>query len=106
MSDTPRRMFSFPSQVEIAGIAAALIPFICNVTTKTTRTVNGRIVEETSTDYVAIVLGLVAVGMAAYIAVTLLPGTEPGDRTKRLAAIAAIGVIGAYQVLVRGFGIV
>jgi len=106
MSETPRSMFSFPSQVEIAGIAAALIPFICNITTTSTRTVNGRVVEETSTDYVAIVLGLIAVGIAAYIAVSLLPGTDSEDRPKRLAVIAAIAVIGAYQLLARGLGMV
>jgi hypothetical protein len=96
----------FPSRLEIAGVAAALLPFICSFSTKSTHTVNGRVVEETSTDYVAILAGLVAIGIAATILVTIFPETAANDRLKRLGVIVLIAAVGAYQLLARGAGII
>jgi hypothetical protein len=96
----------FPSQLEIAGIAAALLPFVCKVSQTSTKTVNGRVVEHTSTDYVAILAGLVAIGIAATILVTVFPNTDEDDRLKRIGAIAVIGILGAYQLLARGVGVI
>lgn len=94
----------FPSRLEIVGLAAALLPFICKVSTTSTKTVNGRVVEKTSTDYVAILAGLVAIGIAVTILTTIFPNTAPHDRWKRIAVIVVIGVVGAYQLLGRGLG--
>lgn len=96
----------FPSQLEIGGIVAALLPFICTFSTSSTRTVNGRVVEETSTDYVAIVAGLIAIGIGISIFTTLFPRTDEYDRMKRLALIVGIIAVGAFQLLVRGIGVV
>jgi uncharacterized membrane protein len=96
----------FPSQLEIAGIVAALLPFVCKFSQTSKTTVNGRVVEDTSTDYVAILAGLVAIGIAVTILVTLFPNTAENDRLKRLGAVAAIAILGAYQLLVRGAGII
>jgi hypothetical protein len=96
----------FPSQLEIAGIVAALLPFVCKVSQSSTRTVNGRVVEHTSTDYVAILAGLVAIGIAAAILMTIFPSTAENDRLKRIGAIVVIGVLGAYQLLARGVGVI
>jgi len=95
----------FPSRLELAGIAAALLPFICKVSTSSTKTVNGKIVEHTATDYAAILLGLAALGIAVAILVTIFPHTAQEDRLKRIGVIVVIAAIGAYQLLVRGAGI-
>ncbi len=96
----------FPSQLEIAGIVTALLPFICTFSQTSTKTTNGRVVEQTSTDYVAILAGLAAIGIAATILITVFPHTAENDRLKRIGAMAVIGVLGAYQMLVRGAGII
>ena len=105
-NDDSTGMVKFPSQVEIAGIVVALLPFICTYTNESTRTVNGVVVEHSKTDYAAIVLGAIAIVLGLYIAVTLLNRTDEFDRTKRYAAIAAIVVIGVAQIVWRGFGMV
>jgi hypothetical protein len=96
----------FPSQVEIIGIVAALLPFVCKISQSSTKTVNGKVVEHTSTDYVAILAGAAAIGIAVFILVTLFPNTAANDRLKRLGAVLVIAAIGAYQLLVRGLGII
>ncbi len=106
IQNAPRSGIRFPSTVEIAGLAAALVPFVCKFTSSSKKTVNGRVVEQSSTDFVAIVLGLVAIGIGLYIATTLLPQTDSSDRMKRLAVIAVILVVGAYQLAGRGLGLV
>jgi hypothetical protein len=88
--------------LEIAGIVAAVLPFICNFSTSSKTTVNGKVVEETSINYVAILAGLVAIGIAATILVTLFPKTADNDRLKRIGALVVIGAIGVYQLVVRG----
>jgi hypothetical protein len=96
----------FPSRLEIAGIAAALLPFICKASQTSTKTVNGRVVEHTSTDYAAILAGVVAIGIAVALLVTIFPNIASHDRLKHLGVVVVIGAIGAYQLLVRGLGIV
>ena len=80
----------FPSQLEIAGIVAALLPFVCKFSETSTETANGRVVEQTSTDYVAILAGLVAIGIAATILVTVFPNTAENDRLRLYSGIAEI----------------
>jgi multidrug transporter EmrE-like cation transporter len=60
-------------------------------------------VKHTSTDYVAILAGL---GIAATILVTIFPHTAAEDRLKRIGVIVLIAAIGAYQLLVRGAGVI
>ena len=107
MSDqiTPKSSIKFPSQLEIAGIVLALLPFVCSFSTSSTKTVNGRVVEESSTDYVAIVAGLVAIGIAATIFTTLFPQTNQDDRIKRIGTIVVIAALGVFQLLGRGLGV-
>jgi hypothetical protein len=100
-----RAVIRFPSQLEIAGIIAALLPFVCTASQTSTKTVNGRVVEQTSTDLVAILVGLVAIGIAATILVRIFPNTAENDRLKRIGAMVVIGALGIYQLLVRGLGI-
>ena len=107
MQHFDRRDWShFPSPIEIAGVAAALLPFVCSFNTSSSRTVNGVIVEESSTDFVAIGAGAVAIALGLYIITTLLPQTAAEDRLKRLAVVALMLAVGVYQVLVRGLGVV
>lgn len=96
----------FPSQLEIVGIIAAFLPFICKASQSSKITVNGRVVEQSSTDFVAILAGLAALGIAATVLVTLFPNTAENDRLKRVGALVVIGVVGAYQLLVRGVGMI
>ena len=107
MSDqnVTRSGLRFPSQLEIAGIIVAVFPFICRFSQTSTSTENGKVVSHTSTDFVAILAGLVAIGIAGAILVTLFPTTDEDDRLKRIGAIVVIGVLGVYQLLVRGLGI-
>ncbi|MBN1563105.1 MAG: hypothetical protein JXA10_04655 [Anaerolineae bacterium] len=107
MSDVSksRGSIKFPSQLEIAGIVLAAMPFVCTFSTTSTKTVNGRVVEESSTDYVAILAGLAAVGLAAAILATLFPNTAQEDRIKRIGAIVVIALLGAYQLLGPGLGV-
>lgn len=92
----------FPSRLEIGAIALAFIPFICNLSTSTSRTVNGVVVEESSRHYVALVLGPLAI-LAALAIATMLPNTPDSLRLKRIGIIALVVVTGIFQVL-RGFG--
>ena len=102
---TPTNGIAFPSKAEIAGIVLALLPFICTFSTSSSRSVNGRVVEESSTDYAAIALGAVAIGVGVFL-LTYLANTAAEDRMKRMGLIAGIILVGAFQVLVRGLGVV
>jgi hypothetical protein len=64
--------------------------------------VNGRIVESSSTNYVAIICGLVAIGFAAQ-SFRLLGVTPTEERMKRIGIMVAIFAVGVFQLL-RGFG--
>ena len=105
MSEQPANTIKFPSQLEIAGIVIALLPFVCNFSTSSTRTVNGRVVEESSFDVVAAVAGAVAIGLGVFI-VTYLVRTAAEDRIKRMGVIAGVILVGVFQLLVRGLGVV
>jgi len=96
----------FPASLEIAGVAAALLPFICTFSTSSSRTVNGVVVEESSTDFAAIVLGAVAIALGVVVLATLLGKTEESDRIKRLGAVGIMFVVGAFQLAVRGLGVI
>jgi len=95
----------FPSQLEIAGIVLAALPFVCSFSSSSTRTVNGRVVEESNFDVVAAVAGAVAIGIGVFI-VTYLARTHADDRLKRMGVIAGVILVGAFQLLVRGLGVV
>lgn len=96
----------FPSQLEIAGIVMAVLPFVCKFSETSTKTVNGRVVEHTSIDYVAILAGLAAIGITAAILVGIFPRTAENDRLKRIGVMVVIAAVGVYQLLVRGIGII
>ena len=96
----------FPSPIELIGLAAAFLPFACKYSTESTQTVNGVVVEHSKTDYAAIILGAIAIVIGLYIAATLLNRTDDNDRWKRYAVVAAIILVGAFQVVGRGFGMV
>ncbi|GJL67022.1 MAG: hypothetical protein NPIRA05_19930 [Nitrospirales bacterium] len=90
---------SFPDKSEIAGIVVAAMPFICNFST--TSTVNGQIVSQT--DYAAIALGIVAIGIA--LSTIRLWGQTPDNQLmKRRGLFVLILGLGAFQ-LVRGLGL-
>jgi hypothetical protein len=95
----------FPDRLEVGGVLAALLPFVVTFSSSSTHTVNGRVVEESSTDYFAILAGIAAVGIGVMILAQLVPNTAENDRVKRLALMVGIIAVGAYQLLVRGFGV-
>jgi hypothetical protein len=107
MQHFDRRDWSrFPSQIEIAGVAAALLPFVCSFSASSSHTVNGVTVEKSSTDFVAIAAGAVAIALGLFVITTLLPQTAAEDRFKRLAVVALTLAVGVFQVLVRGLSVV
>ncbi len=89
----------FPDKSEIAGIIAAAAPFICSFSTSSS--VNG--VTVSSTDYVGIALGIVAV-LIGLSTIRLWSTTAPEDLMKRRAATVVIIGLGAFQ-LARGLGL-
>jgi len=105
MTDQPGSSIRFPSQIEIAGIVLAVLPFICRFGSSSTHTVNGRVVEESHFDLVATLAGAVAIGIGVFI-ITYLARTDPEDRLKRMGVIAGVIAVGAFQVLVRGLDVV
>ena len=102
MSNQPTIYNRVPDKSEIIGFIAGGIPFFCNFTSTSTRTVNGVVVESSYTDYVAIALGAVAV-LIAFGSFRLLEYTADDDRMKRIGVMIAIAALGVYQFL-RGIG--
>ena len=92
----------FPNQLEIIGLVLAGLPFICNFTTSSSTTVNGRVVEESSTNYVALILGPLAI-LAGLAIFPILARVDQSTRMKHLAVMVVIIVGGAIQVA-RGVG--
>jgi UDP-N-acetylmuramyl pentapeptide phosphotransferase/UDP-N-acetylglucosamine-1-phosphate transferase len=89
---------SFPSQWDIGALAFAVLPFVCNFTTSSSRTVNGRVVEESSFDWFDPLGGGIAILLGVYIAATVLSQTAENDRLKRIALIIGVILLGAFHV--------
>jgi hypothetical protein len=102
MNNQPSVYNRVPDKTEIIGFIVGGIPFFCHLTSTSTHTVNGRVVESSYTDFVAIALGVVAV-LIAFGSYRLLEYTADDDRMKRIGVMVAIAVLGVYQVL-RGIG--
>lgn len=102
MGNQPSVYNKVPDKTEIIGFVIGGVPFFCNFSTSSTRTVNGVVVESSYTDYVAIILGIVAV-LIAFSSFRLLEYTSEYDRTKRIGIMIAIGALGIYQFL-KGIG--
>ena len=102
MNNQPSIYKRVPDKSEIIGFVVGGLPFFCNFTSTSTRTVNGVVVESSYTDYVAIVLGAVAV-LIALGSFRLLESTADDDRIKRIGIMIVIAALGVYQVL-RGIG--
>lgn len=86
------------SGIEVAGILAALLPFVCHMSS--TSTVNG--VVTSYFDIVGVIGGIVAIAVALLLASRHWPLLEKGIAT--IALCAGMLVIGAYQLL-HGAGI-
>ena len=95
---------SFLSRGEVAGLLAGIIPFFASCSSQSTRTVNGRVVESSYFDLVAVVGGTIAALMAVWV-LTQLDTTAPEDKVKRLGVFVVMLALGAFQVL-RGFGMI
>ena len=93
----------FPDKSEIAGIVIGALPFICNLSTTSSTSVNGRLTSFQQIDYVAIALGIVAI-LIALSTYRLWSQTAPEDLMKRRAATFVILGLGVFQ-LVRGLGL-
>ncbi|RMF05854.1 MAG: hypothetical protein D6768_00385, partial [Chloroflexi bacterium] len=83
----------FPAKSEIAAMVIGLLPFIASITSTSSRTVNGRVVESSYTDYVAIPFGIVTM-LIALFSLTKLADTAPADRFKRIGAIVLLVLLG------------
>lgn len=99
--NTPER---FPNHLEIAGLALAFILFICNFTTTSTTTVNGRVVEQTKINYVALGLGPLTI-LAGLALLWMLRQIPQEDRLKHLGVMVVIIGLGGVNVA-RGIGAV
>lgn len=93
----------FPDKSEIAGIVVGALPFICNFSTTSSSSVNGRITSFQQIDYAAIALGIIAI-LIALSTIRLWSQTPPDILMKRRGLFAVILALGAFQ-LVRGLGI-
>lgn len=93
----------FPDKIEIAGLVAAVFPFICNFTTSSSSTVNGQVVAFQQTDYIAIAAGIIAI-LIGLSTIRLWSITPEEDLMKRRGMFALIIAVGIFQV-VRGLGI-
>jgi hypothetical protein len=102
MNNPPSVFHRVPDKTEIIGFIVGGIPFFCHFTSTSTHTVNGRVVESSSTDFVAIALGVLAV-LIALGSFRLLEYTADDDRIKRIGVMVVIAALGVYQFL-RGIG--
>ena len=93
----------FPATSGIVALILAVIPFFAHFTTTSTRTVNGRVVESSYTDFVAIACSILAVLLGLY-SIAKLKDMAASDRIKRMGAIVVIVLLGGYQTL-SGFGV-
>ncbi|MGD9099486.1 MAG: hypothetical protein PVF45_03330 [Anaerolineae bacterium] len=94
----------FLTQNDIIGLLAGIIPFFFSCSSSSSRTVNGRVVESSYFDLVAVVGGAIAALMALGI-LTQLSTTASEDRGKRIVLLVVMLALGGFQVL-RGFGMV
>ncbi len=94
----------FLTQNDIIGLLAGIVPFFFSCSSSSSRTVNGRVVESSHFDLVAVVGGAIAVLMAVGV-LTQFGTTAPKDRAKRIGLLVVMLALGVFQVL-RGFGMV
>jgi hypothetical protein len=99
----PHGRVRFPANSEWAAAVLALAPFICNMTTYSYSTSNGRVTDFSYTDIAAIVLGALAV-MVSLSNLRLLGQTAPEQKAIRIAAVVVLVAVGVFQVL-RGLGV-
>ena len=79
-----------------------IVPFICNLTTSSTRIVNGQEVESRTVNYVALVGGLALFFFAGY-SLRMLVDTARNHYPKRIAIALIFVALGVVQFL-RGIG--
>lgn len=94
---------SLPDRSEIAAFVIGVVPFVCNFSTSTTTTVNGRVTSHQETDFIALAAGALVV-LLAVGSFRLLGRTPNEDRIKRYGIIAVLIALGVFQVL-RGLGV-
>jgi hypothetical protein len=88
---------------DILGLIAGIIPFFVFIGSSSTSSVNGQVVSQSSLNLVAIIGGVIAVGMA-FVGFRSL-SERGGNRNLYLALFAVLLVLGVFQV-VRGIGLV
>ena len=86
----------------IVGLVAGAVPFFIHLGTSSTVVVNGEVVESTSTDYVA--LGGGGVAIIAGIAAILTAKNAGANKPKAMMVGAGVIALGVFQLL-RGAGI-
>lgn len=93
----------FPATSEWVAAVLALAPLICNMTSYSYSTSNGRVTAFSYTDMAAIVLGALAV-VASLSNLRLLSQTAPDKKMFRIIVILVLVAVGVFQVM-RGLGV-
>lgn len=94
---------SVPDRSEIIAFVIGIVPFVCNIGTTSTRTVNGQVVSHQETNFIALAAGALVILMAI-ASFRLLGRTADEDRIKRIGVIVVLVALGAFQIL-RGLGV-
>jgi len=94
----------FPAVSEIIAAIAGAVPFGFSLSSSSSETINGQVVEASYFDPVAVAGGAVAV-LAALWSFVLLRKTMAAQKSIRLVAGLALVGLGAFQ-LARGLGYV
>ncbi|MCB9450013.1 MAG: hypothetical protein H6672_01150 [Anaerolineaceae bacterium] len=92
----------FPATSEWIAAVLALAPFICNMTTVSYSTSNGRVTAFSYSDMAAIILGGLAV-IAALSNLRLLSQTAPDQKIIRIVVVIVLVGVGVFQIM-RGLG--
>ena len=93
-----------PTRLEIVGLVFSALTFVIGINQSSVRTIDGRVVASSYTDYGAIIGGSVIL-IIAIITLTNIVKTLPSDRIKRAVVLLVLLVFGAVHLL-RGFGII
>ena len=93
----------FPAAGEIIALVAGLAPFLGDVGTSSTVTVDGVVQSHRALHYVALIGGVVALLMALW-GLSLLGRTKPSAKGKRVVGGVVLVGLALFQ-LARGFGL-
>jgi len=91
-----------PTRRGIVALVLALAGFVVHVGESSTTIVNGKVTSSHDYNYAAFVLGLIAIGLAGYVARAILANGEKeaaGPPAMHFAFLGLVAVLGAYQVL-------